>query len=425
MRILHTSDWHLGAQLHEQSRLPEQACFLKWLKELMLREKPDALVVAGDIFDTCAPSNTAQNLYYDFLSAVFKDELCRRVVVIGGNHDSPSLLDAPGNVLIHLQARVIGAVEYRDNDDGSLVANYDKEVVIVEDASGNPGIVIGAIPYLRDADLRRSEAQEGETERTEKLKRGFAEHYQAVASLAREKALTAAGRQLPLVLTGHLYLAGGMTAAEKSERDLQVGNLGAIGQELLPSADYYALGHLHCPQAVGGHPACRYSGSPIAMGFGEADQEKSVAIVDLEPGQPARIRLETVPGTQRLVQLRGTPEAVEVKLQELVNSGQEIWVDIQVDQGEGDLAPWWNRYAAMVDKTAVRLLRWQNARPGRSGSALAGAIADAARLEHITPEKLFAMRLDDESLTDEQRQQFVSMFAEILQATREADTHKE
>ena len=177
MRILHTSDWHLGAQLHEQSRIPEQVAFLEWLKALMIKEKPDALIIAGDIFDSCAPSNTAQNLYYDFLSATFKENLCRTVVVVGGNHDSPSLLDAPGNVLTSINTKVVGAVAYLRDDSGGYVPNYEKEIVIVKDASGMPGLVIGAVPYLREPDLRTSDALETNTDRSEKLKRGFKEHY--------------------------------------------------------------------------------------------------------------------------------------------------------------------------------------------------------------------------------------------------------
>lgn len=425
MRILHTSDWHLGAQLHEQSRIPEQSAFLEWLKPLMAREKPDALIIAGDIFDTCAPSNAALNLYYDFLSTVFKENLCRTVVVVGGNHDSPSLLDAPGNVLAHLQTRVVGTVEYRQIESGGYAANHEKEVVIVNDAAGMPGLVIGAIPYLRDADLRTSEAQETDTDRSAKLKRGFKDHYRQVADLAREKGQLPDGGQLPLVLMGHLFLTGGTTAEEKSERDLQMGNLGSLELELLPPADYYALGHLHNPQAVGGNAICRYSGAPIPMGFGEAKQVKSVALVDFAPGSAPVVRLETIPQTQQLVQLKGTPETIAEKLAELVAAGSGVWVDIQVNDGIGDLTTWWNTFSATVEGTAVRLLRWQNARPGKNGSQLAAAIADEARLEHLTPEQLFTMRLKDEDLTEAEKTEFAAMFTEILKTVAEADTNKE
>lgn len=427
MRILHTSDWHLGGQLHEQSRIPEQAKFLEWLKELMAAERPDALIVAGDVFDTCAPSNTALNLYYDFLSAVFKDDLCRRVVVIGGNHDSPSLLDAPGNVLNHLKTRVVGAVSYRQKEDGGYVPDYANEVVVVEGRDGKPGLVIGAVPYLRDSDLRTSAAQEDEADRTEKLRRGFQEHYLAVAQLARQHTATD-GSPLPLVLAGHLSLVGGTSAEEKSERDLLIGYLGSLGQELLPPADYYALGHLHCPQMVGGNPACRYSGAPIPMNFGEAGQPKSVVVVDFSPGAAPAISLKTIPQTQRLVQLKGTPEAIDQRLQELALAGESAWVDLQVTEGEGDLSAWmYTVFPGRVEGTALRLLRRQNLRPGKGAPALEAALlADGGDgLKQFNPEQLFAMRLEEEDLTDDEKREFTAMFKTAWRRACEADVNKE
>ncbi len=227
------------------------------------------------------------------------------------------------------------------------------------------------------------------------------------------------------MLSGHLFLTGGMTAEEKSERDLQMGNLGSLELELLPPADYYALGHLHKPQTVGGNDCCRYSGAPIMMGFGEIGQVKSVALIDLAPGKAPAVRLESVPQTQLLVQLKGTPEDIDRKLTDLVAAGRSAWVDIQVNEGIGDLTPWWNVFSTIAEGSSVRLLRWQNARPGKTGSLLAAAIANEARLEHLTPEELFEMRIKDENLTAGEKDEFTAMFKEILQAVAEADANKE
>lgn len=425
MRILHTSDWHLGAQLHDQSRLPEQTAFLEWLKVLMAKEQPDALIIAGDIFDTCAPSSVALNLYYNFLSAIFTAKRCCAVIVVGGNHDSPSLLDAPGNALVHLNTQVVGTVAYLKEDNGGYVPNYDKEVVVVNDANGQPGLVIGAVPYLRDADLRTSEAQETDADRSEKLKRGFKQHYQAIANLARQKSALADGRQLPLILTGHLFLTGATTADEKSERDLHIGNLASLEVALLPPADYYALGHLHNPQKVGGSDICRYSGAPIPMSFGEIKQAKSVTIIDFAPGNAPVVRLESIPQTQKFAQLKGTPETIEEKLKEQAAARISVWVDIQVTEGDGDLAEWWGKFTAIAEGTSVLILRKQNARPGKNGSARAGAVAADTNLEYLTPKQLFDMRLNDEDLTNGRKAEFSAMFDEIAQACAEADTNKE
>ena len=423
LKIFHTSDWHLGAQLHDQSRLPEQEKFLDWLKSRMAQERPDVLIIAGDIFDTCAPSNAALNLYYDFLATTYKENLCRMVVVIGGNHDSPSLLDAPSTALSHLHTRVIGSVKYPDGD--ILAPGYENEVIVVKDAAGCPGLVIGAVPYLRDADLRSSAAQDTRDDRIEKLKRGFARHYAAVVDLARQQATLPDGRQLPIVLTGHLFLTGGTTAAEKSERDLQIGNLGALEQALLPSADYYALGHLHSPQTISGCETCRYAGAPIPMSFGEARQSKSIVIVEFAPQTPPVVRLDPIPQTQSLVQFNGTPEAIVEKLTELVASGKETWVDLQITEGIGDLTSWWNTFPVLVEGSAVRILRSQNARPGKEPSALGAVIAESTRLEHMTPEQLFGMRLADEDLTDGEKLEFTGLFQEICLQCAESDTNRE
>ena len=426
MRILHTSDWHLGAQLHDQSRLPEQEKFLEWLKSLMAKERPDALIIAGDVFDSCAPSNAAQNLYYDFLATVYKESLCRKVVVVGGNHDSPSLLDAPGKALSHLHAHVVGTVEYEEDGAGGKTPGLEKEVVVVLGADGKPGLVVAAVPYLRDADLRVSEAMESDADRSAKLKRGFQTHYRAVADLARQQGASADGRSLPVVLTGHLYLTGATIADKDSERSLRVGNLESLDRELLPEADYVAMGHLHSPQAVGGCATCRYSGSPIPMAFGEARQTKSVAIVDFVPGQPPEVRIEAIPVFQKLLQIAGSPEEIAGKLQEQVVSREAVWVDLQVTEGEGDLAPWWRQYDALVENSGVKLLRRQNCRPGKDESPLARAIQDQVELEQLAPADLFAMRLGKEKdLTEDEKADFTRMFEEIARRLLEADVYKE
>lgn len=429
MRIIHTSDWHLGAQLLDQSRLPEQEQFLEWLKALMAKERPDALIVAGDIFDSCAPSNAAQNLYYDFLATSYKEGLCRKVVVVGGNHDSPSLLDAPGKALFHLHAHVVGAVAYAEDGDegaGGRKPCLEKEVVVIPDADNRPGLVVAAVPYLRDADLRVSEAMESDADRSAKLKRGFQAHYRAVADLARQQAGSGEGGRLPLVLTGHLYLTGATIADKDSERSLRVGNLESLERELLPEADYVAMGHLHSPQAVDGCATCRYSGSPIPMAFGEASQTKSVVIVDFVPGQSPEVRIEAIPVFQKLVQLSGTPEEIAGKLQEQVVSRESVWAHLQVTEGEGDLAPWWRQYETMAENSGVKLLRKQNSRQGKGGSLMERAIQDQVELEQLTPPDVFAMRLGKENeLTEDEKADFTRMFEEIARAYLETDVHKE
>jgi len=168
MNILHTSDWHLGRSLFSQKRYDEFAAFLGWLIETIENQQVDILLVSGDIFDTSTPSNKAQQLYYEFLYKVSKS-CCKTVVIIGGNHDSPSFLQAPSALLHVLNVHVIG----------SKRETPEEEVLIVE-ANGKPMAIICAVPYLRDKDIRYAEAGETIDDKNRKLLEGIKEHYKTV-----------------------------------------------------------------------------------------------------------------------------------------------------------------------------------------------------------------------------------------------------
>ncbi|HNX34880.1 MAG TPA: exonuclease SbcCD subunit D C-terminal domain-containing protein [Kiritimatiellia bacterium] len=404
MKILHTSDWHLGGKLHEQDRSGEHERFLAWLAALLREERPDALVIAGDVFDTFAPSNRALELYYSFLGEIFKSSLCRAVVAVGGNHDSPSLLDSPEKVLIHLHAHVVGAA----------AETPAQEVVWVPGADADSGLAIGAVPYLREGDLRCAAAGESEEERAARLQAGFRAHYAAVAEAARALSRAKAGRDVPLVLTGHCCLSTAKLSDDHSERARTIGGLDSFSAALLPPADYVALGHLHLPQAVGGNPACRYAGSPLPMSFAEAQSAKSVALVTFgaQAGEPVDVRTVPVPVFQKLEQVSGAPEAIAARLAELTRGGEPVWADVQVTEGEGELAAFWDSLSALVRDTPVKILTRRNNRPGRSRAGRGDA--DTLRLDTLTPAEVFRMRLAEEALTDGERADFAALFNGLL-----------
>ena len=400
MKIIHTSDWHLGAQLYEQSRHPEQEKFTVWLKNLMRREKPDALIVAGDIFDTYSPPNTSLELYYSLLGDIFRESLCRTVVIVGGNHDSPSLLNSPGKVLSHLNIKVIGG------------ADLEKEIVLIKNRDATTGLAIGAVPYLRDADLRISGEGEGFSDVSAKLRAGLKKHYDDVVQKIRLQT----GNDVPLLLTGHFFLSKSKLSDDLSERTRQIGNIGEVPYDLLPAADYYALGHLHIPQALPANELCRYSGSPIPMSFSEAGQVKSVAIVDFSG--KTTIRLEPVPSFQRLEQISGTTAIVESKIKELADSSSDAWLDIQINEHEGDLTEFWNSLPSLVANTSVKILTRQDMRPHRSWSRRG---EQEIALDTIKPGDVFKMLLDDEQLTGDERVEFSRMYEEIIQTVTQGD----
>lgn len=273
LTILHTSDWHLGRRLYGRMRYEEFEAFLSWLQETISAQKVDVLIVAGDIFDTMTPSNRAQALYYEFLGKVSK-LCCEHIVIVAGNHDSPTFLDAPSKVLKFLNVHVIGTACDDLND----------EVLVLDAIDGTPHCIIAAVPYLRDRDVRGSHAGESADSKDANVIKGIRAHYDEVASIAKarqEHLSDAHQRHIPIIATGHLFAAGSKTTEDDGVRDLYVGSLGQISADMFDECfDYVALGHLHVPQRVGGCEHIRYSGSPIAMGFGEAKQQKQVLLVE-------------------------------------------------------------------------------------------------------------------------------------------------
>ncbi|WP_394211332.1 exonuclease SbcCD subunit D C-terminal domain-containing protein [Psychrobacter piscatorii] len=272
LKILHTSDWHLGRRLYGRLRYEEFEAFLQWLQDTISAQQVDILIVAGDIFDTMTPSNKAQALYYEFLGRVSRS-CCQHVVIVAGNHDSPTFLDAPSNVLKFLNVHVIG----------TACDDLEDEVLVLGDDNNNPHCIIAAVPYLRDRDVRSSSAGESADSKDANVIRGIRAHYDAVANIAKgqqAKLIKSHQRHIPIIATGHLFAAGGKTTDDDGVRDLYVGSLGKISADMFDEGfDYVALGHLHVPQRVGGRESIRYSGSPIAMGFGEARQQKQVLLI--------------------------------------------------------------------------------------------------------------------------------------------------
>lgn len=272
LNILHTSDWHLGRRLYGRLRYDEFESFLQWLQDTISAQQVDILIVAGDIFDTMTPSNKAQALYYEFLGKVSKS-CCQHVVIVAGNHDSPTFLDAPSNVLKFLNVHVIG----------TACDDVSDEVLVLEDKDNHPHCIIAAVPYLRDRDVRSTQAGESAQTKDANVIAGIRAHYDEVADIAKTaqaELIKTHQRHIPIIATGHLFAAGGKTTDDDGVRELYVGSLGKISADMFDdSFDYVALGHLHVPQRVGGCAHIRYSGSPIAMGFGEARQQKQVLLI--------------------------------------------------------------------------------------------------------------------------------------------------
>jgi DNA repair protein SbcD/Mre11 len=353
LTMLHTSDWHLGRSLYGRSRYAEFEAFLGWLAEIIEREEVDVLLVAGDVFDTSAPGNRVQQLYYRFLCKVAGSG-CRHVVVIAGNHDSPSFLTAPRELLRSLNIHVVGTVGDHD----------DEEVLVLTTDDGAVEAIVCAVPYLRDRMIRSVEAGESVADKERKLVEGIREHYREVIDRA-ETIRAKQERPVPIVGMGHLFTAGGQTVEGDGVRELYVGSLAHVPAGIFPDTlDYLALGHLHVPQLVGGCEARRYSGSPLPMGFGEARQKKSVCLVRFaSPGAPQSPLISTIeiPIFQQLKRVAGNWQEITEAIEELAADGARVWLEVVYD-GHEIVGGMRERLDEMVAGTDLEILRIKNNR---------------------------------------------------------------
>jgi exonuclease SbcD len=280
MRLLHTSDWHLGHTLHDVPRDREHALFLDWLLDAIGEQRVDALLVAGDIFDTANPSAAAQAMFYRFLTQVRRRYERLEIVLIGGNHDSADRLDAPAPLLDGFDVQVVGGLPRRE--DRSL--DLDRLVVPLRDGAGEVRAWVAAVPLLRPADLPPM----GKAE--DPLVEGVRSIYRDVLDEARRR--RAPGQAI--VGMGHLYMTG-TKLSELSERRILGGNQHALPHDLFPEdVAYAALGHLHLAQQVG-RPSIRYSGSPIPLSLAEIDYPHQVCLVELEGEALGRVTPLPVP----------------------------------------------------------------------------------------------------------------------------------
>ncbi len=410
MKLLHTSDWHLGRALYNRKRYDEYEAFLNWLAALIESEDIDALLVAGDVFDNSTPSNRAQELYYRFLCRVAASPR-RHVVVTAGNHDSPSFLNAPRELLKFLNIHVVGCASESPDD----------EIVVLKGPDDEPRLIVCAIPYLRDRDIRTAEAGESVEDKERKIVEGIRAHYRMVYDAAREKQASMK-RPVPIVAMGHLYTEGGKTVDGDGVRELYIGSLLHVGRDVFPECiDYLALGHLHVPQAVGGSDFIRYSGSPLPIGFGEAAQEKSVVLVEFSDEAP-RVAAIPVPRFQELRSLRGDWPTLARAIEELKGEGSSAWLEI-LYEGESRR----RRFAeapgrVAIEGTGIEILRVKNNR--MLERAMSGKTGDET-LDDLNVTDVFERCLDAHDVSDERRPALLSAYREIIVSLDEQDLRAE
>ena len=409
MKLLHTSDWHIGRKLYGRNRYEEFEAFLTWLVDTIQQQGVDALLIAGDIFDTSTPSNRAQELYYRFLCRVAGSS-CRHVVVVAGNHDSPSFLNAPRELLRALNVYVLGAI----------TDNPEDEVLILRNSDGAPQLIVCAVPYLRDRDIRLAEAGESTEDKERKLIEGVRKHYADVVALAEQKRADL-GTEIPIIATGHLFTAGGQTIDGDGVRELYVGSLAHVTAGIFPtSLSYLALGHLHVPQKVNDSELMRYSGSPLPMGFGEAKQQKSVCLVEFG-GTEATVRLIDVPVFQQLERIKGSWEDISAGIRELAATGSAVWLEV-VYEGDDVIGDFRERLDAAVSNSRMEILRVTNS---RIVDQVLGRACDDETLDDLNVNDVFERCLQAHQVPDDQRSRLLAAYREIVTSIHENDTRAE
>lgn len=314
MKILHTSDWHLGATLAGHERLAEQARFLQWLLDAAVAQRVDALLVAGDVYDTVNPPVEAQRLLAWFLVEMRRLLPGASVVVTAGNHDSAARLEAPHPFTQALgQLHLVGAAE----------VHGERCLVALPGADGCPAAWCLAVPFLRPSDLDCKVAED------ETPDQAFARAVQEFYGRLRDRA-RAVDASLPLVAMGHCTLGGAEHAG--SERILIGGVESLPVAALATGADYVALGHIHRPQRVGSD-AVRYSGSPYAMDCDERRYTHQVLLVTLgRAGETPAVEVLPVP---TLVPLLRFPQQKTAD-----KTSQDGWGQLEAEVRAFDWEPW-------------------------------------------------------------------------------------
>ena len=401
MKILHTSDWHLGHRLHEQSQHEEQYMFLNWLETYINNERIDVLLVSGDVFDTGAPSAQSQKLYYDFLVNLKKTH-CQQIIITGGNHDAPGTLNAPKELLHALSIQVVGkAGEHIKDEVFELSINDEK-------------IIVAAAPYLRDQDIRRAVAAESFDQIGDRYKAALINHYNELAEYCQ----SIKTENSPIIAMGHLFAIGAATS--DSEQTIYVGNLGDIGAQNFPSIfDYIALGHLHRAQKIGNLNHIRYSGSPYILSFSEVGQIKSCIVIETQAGKITKINEVSIPDFRQIRRLTGNVDECIAQLNAINEEQHDLtpWVEVVLDNGSntgiGNV-----EIKKLAETLDLELLKF-TLKNERKMAGLEKLIENARDIKGLLPIEVFKLKCKEQNFDLEGNSDILDAFCEVLEIAKD------
>ncbi|MBK6267404.1 exonuclease SbcCD subunit D C-terminal domain-containing protein [Marivirga sp. S37H4] len=406
MKILHTADWHIGKKLHKHDLSQDFDLFINWLCKAIKEYSVEVLLVSGDVFDLANPSSESRKQFYQAL--VQLRELKCKIILTGGNHDSPAMLNAPSEILKALDMHVIGGMP--DDISDTLIP--------VENRVGKTELVIAALPFLRDVDLRT--AIEGETysERVEAVQKGIQNTFKMAAEVCKVQY-----PNLPALAMGHLYAAGISTS--DSERDIQIGNLAAFDADQFGNYfQYIALGHIHKPQQVKAQVPTFYSGSPIPLSFSEYADQKRVLIIDTDNNFNSESI--PIPTFRQLLKVSGNIEQLQLKLDSLESHAvldTLIEVILKEDNYDATKIMQFDQLVSNFDKTGFEIVKHRTdfAHQLKGASEL---YKESIQLEDIKPKDVFEEMIAQHQYDEETRKEILMAFDELLEEVQSAESAK-
>ncbi|WP_421133706.1 exonuclease subunit SbcD [Alteromonas sp. A079] len=413
MKILHTSDWHLGQSFFTKSRKQEHSAFMSWLLNVVDEEGIDAIIVAGDIFDTGTPPSYARELYHQFIGQL-QGSGCT-LVVLGGNHDSVSVLNESKALLHYLNSHVVAST-YGDDSE---------QVFALKTRTGEVGAILCAVPFIRPRDVLTSSAGQSGTDKRIALAEAIKNHYASL--FAQAKTIQAAqSKAVPIIATGHLTALG--VSQSESVRDIYIGTLEGFDATGFPPADYIALGHIHRPQKVAGSEHIRYSGSPIPLSFDELGTQKQVMIAHFEDGKLSTLTPKPIPCFQAMQVIKGDLKDIEQQIHasEMINAATEdapVWLCIEV-QTQDFLTDLQQRIHTLLDEKPAELLQLKRMRKQVMSSLKS---APNMQLSELSVEDVFKARLalecldSDEAQEDARLRRINVLFAQAVDTINEGD----
>ncbi len=409
MKILHTSDLHIGKRLYQAELIEDQLLFFHWLVEFIEKEKINVLMISGDVFDLANPSSESRKVYFELLLQLSRVKC--KVIITGGNHDSPAMLEAPKELLKQLEIFVTG----------NLPEQISELLVPIYDEAGKPVVIIAAIPFLRDSDLRKRVENDSYEERTEAIKSGIINVFDEVA-----KSCEMIYPGIPAIAMGHLYVRGGIMS--ESEREIQVGNIAGIESNKLPGYfSYYALGHLHKPQEDQNISNLVYSGSPYPLSFSETGVEKRIVLLDFK-GDKITIQNTPVPLIRRLIRLTGKVEDLKIKLKQLTPDPAHLKMLVELVAVEELYDP-----AKVIDlenlsnsftNDWMEILKYRiqfNNQP----IGIAGQYVSGTNIEELKPSDVFERKIQSEDIEDKTKKILLDAFQELLEEVEQMDEEEQ